>query len=612
MMKSFAFRLIILWLAAFLLASCQGQAASPDAPEAVATEVVAAEGDVVEVTRVIRQTIEVPAEPSSALSSPDESVILDLSFTDSYTGLDPQLIVEDRAIDIMENIYAGLTRYNLATDAIEPQLATSWSTSDDGRTWTFELRDDIFWVQTTEEGSTLLGAESILQPVRPVTAGDVVYAIQRACDPTLPTPDAFVLFIIEGCEQVHGMAEPEQSDLDAIGARAIDDRTLEISLTEPTAHFLTMTSTWLMRPVPPELVSEMEEEWHLPGNVWISGPFALGAETLMDSRTILVKNPVWPIPFSGNVDRVNILQVDEDTDAYQLWEDRDLDLSPVPAAEQTNILSRYQGRADLVTNQDVFYLAYNFESPAFSIPEVRQAFGAAIDRERLVREVHDGRGLPMRHLAPPGVIGAPPVDQVGTGYSPDLARRLMDGSIFGDCRLMPPITYLVSSSDIALQQAELLRQMWMEELGCSEEQIVIEQVQFGQLLADTQADAGARRPDLWDLGWASYYPDQDNWLGDVLHCEDSENRQLRPCSEVDQLIRRAGGNIPIEERWQLYRDAERAFFGENGIEPLAPLFVRGDYILRQGWLNYTPAHFGGEQYDTYRVDPAVKELERNR
>jgi hypothetical protein len=115
---------------------------------------------------------------------------------------------------------------------------------------------------------------------------------------------------------------------------------------------------------------------------------------------------------------------------------------------------------------------------------------------------------------------------VGVGYSPDLARQLMDGSIFGDCRLMPPVTYMVSSSDIALQQAELVRQMWMEELGCTEEQIMIEQVQFGVLLANTRPDAGFQRPDLWDLGWASYYPDQANWLGDVLHCEDSENRQL--------------------------------------------------------------------------------------
>ena len=143
-------------------------------------------------------------------------------------------------------------------------------------------------------------------------------------------------------------------------------------------------------------------------------------------------------------------------------------------------------------------------------------------------------------------------------------------------------------------------------------QIKIEQVQFGQLLANTRADSGASRPDMWDLGWASYYPDENNWLGDVLHCDDSDNRQRRPCSEVDDMIQEANHNLPVEERWQRYRDIENIFFGPEAIEPISPLYVRGEYLLRQGWLEYTPAHFGGEQYDTYLVDNNVKKLEQER
>jgi ABC-type oligopeptide transport system substrate-binding subunit len=154
--------------------------------------------------------------------------------------------------------------------------------------------------------------------------------------------------------------------------------------------------------------------------------------------------------------------------------------------------------------------------------------------------------------------------------------------------------------------------MWMQELGCLEEQIIIEQVQFGTLLANTRRDAGAARPDMWELGWASYYPDENNWLGDLLHCEESENRQDRPCSEADELIRQANQAISPEERAALYRQAEGMFFGEGGILPLVPLYARADYVLRQSWLAYTPALFGGEQYDTYLVDSVVKELERSR
>jgi ABC-type oligopeptide transport system substrate-binding subunit len=177
---------------------------------------------------------------------------------------------------------------------------------------------------------------------------------------------------------------------------------------------------------------------------------------------------------------------------------------------------------------------------------------------------------------------------------------------------MPPIRFLVSSADTSLHQAQLMRDMWMQELGCREDQIIIEQVQFGALLASTRRDAGAARPDMWELGWASYYPDENNWLGDLLHCQDSENRQDRPCSDADNLIRQANVTHSAEERAVLYRQVENLFFGEGGIMPLVPLYARADFVLRQSWLTYTPALFGGEQYDTYHVDPVIKELERSR
>ncbi|HZD11883.1 MAG TPA: hypothetical protein VE553_11150, partial [Candidatus Binatia bacterium] len=138
----------------------------------------------------------------------------------------------------------------------------------------------------------------------------------------------------------------------------------------------------------------------------------------------------------------------------------------------------------------------------------------------------------------------------------------------------------------------------------------IEQVQFGTMLSRTRAEAGAERPDLWDLGWTSYYPDAQNWLGDILHCTDGENRQNRPCSPSDDLIAQAATTMAPEERWPLYQRAEELFFEEDGIQPVTPLFVQAEYVLVHPWLTYEPAHFGGEQYDRYVIDPTTKRLER--
>jgi len=219
----------------------------------------------------------------------------------------------------------------------------------------------------------------------------------------------------------------------------------------------------------------------------------------------------------------------------------------------------------------------------------------------------------MRHLIPPGATASLPINEVGMGYSPDLARQQLAASGFGGCQLIPPFTFQVSASDLSLQQAELIRRMWIDELGCTEEQIQIEQVQFGTLLANTGSKAGVDRPDVWELAWASFYPDAHNWMGDLLHCEDSENRHNRPCSEEDNLIRQANSLLDETEREDIYRQLENSFFGDTGILPLVPLYIRLEPQLIQSWVTaYIPALFGGEQYDTYEIDMAIKDLERSR
>jgi len=564
------------------------------------------EGEEQVVTRLVQQTITVtPAAPE--IDAPEEPINLDISFVrEGPPDIDPQRTNDEDGIDLIENIFVGLTRYNHASNQIEPELAKEWEVSNNGRTWTFHLRDDIFWIQPEE---SVTNGKRAVKAVRQVVAGDLVFAIQRACRRDTRMPDAFILFLIEGCEQVNQQATATPADLANIGIQALNDQTLQISLTKPASHFLTITSMWFFRPMPPELFTEDVEDWMAPELFMTSGPFFPLGEGLQK----LQRNPLWPIEREdGNVDIVNIYYLDNDDNALSLWEAKTLDVIDVGTLDPSGFNSRTASHLTVIPEQALFYLAFNFNSGVFREPEVRRAFSAAIDREALVEEIYGINALAMRHLIPPGVIAAPPIDQVGVGYSPDYARQQMAASGFSSCRLMPDITFTVSSSDLSLLQAELIVGMWVEELGCTEEQFILEQVQFGTLLANTRQEAGAARPDVWELGWASYYPDAHNWSGDLLHCTESENRENRPCSEVDELIRQATLTTDLAERLALYRQIENLFFGDAGIMPIAPLYVRGKVLLVQGWLTYAPALFGGEQYDSYLIDLSQKELEQSR
>ncbi|MEZ4590024.1 MAG: peptide ABC transporter substrate-binding protein [Chloroflexota bacterium] len=579
------------------------------------TEVFNIAGEELVVTRILEPTPTPTAVPSPAADS-EEPVVLDLSFVrTSVPGIDPQVTNDPDGIDLIENLFVGLTRYNHVTNQVDPALAQSWEVSENGRVWTFSLRDDIFWVRSSQR---VVDGYVIAEPARPVVASDMVFAIQRTCARETNSPDAFILFLIEGCEQVHQLASATPADLENIGVRALNDTTLQVRLNRPAAHFLTITSLWFMRPLPRELFEESFVEEY--GSDWqtavqngapflTSGPFMPLDETFGK----LQRNTLWPIPFQGNTELVQINYIDTDDIALLLWQAKSLDVIDATSLNRSTLSNATLQQLRLVSQQTLFYLNFNFESAVFREANVRRAFGAAIDRQFLVEEVYGGRGLAMRHVLPPGVVGAPPIDQVGVGYSPDYARLQMAESGFRTCRLIPSdIRFMVSSSDLSLLQAELIIQMWIDELGCDESQFQVEQVPFGTLLANTRADAGAARPDIWELAWASYFPDGQNWMGDLLHCQESENREKRPCGDVDTLIREAATTLDMGKRLELYRQIENIMFGESGLMPLAPLYLPADLVLVQDWLTYQPALFGGEQYDSYTIEVARKELERSR
>lgn len=576
------------------------------------------------VTRVVEYEIPTPIVQEAS----EDAIVLDLSMVGGTPNtLDPQLVSTQNERDLSHNLFAGLTRFNQLTGQIEAHLARAWDVSPDGRVWTFKLRDDVYWIEPRLDGNLLnilptTPSGVIVEPVRPIYAEDLVYAIWRACDPRTLANEAVSLYIIRGCRDVHTLDTVSEIDYARIGVRAIDSQTIQFELERPAAYFLTITSLPVMRPVPIEVVIDPElglnEDWSLPAdNILISsGPFIYSPISIMGTRVVLEPNPFWPVSRGGNVEVVNLYQFDDSVEAYELWDDLGLDITPLPAARKSEIFESEALKLMQLSEPSIFYLAYNHESEVFRIPELRRAFSAAINREEIIEEVYNDYGMPARHLSPPGVYGAPPLDRVGVGYNPDYARQqLLLGGVTA-CRFLPEIRYMVNSSDAALFQAELVRDMWVDELGCPEEKIVIEQVQFGELLANTRSDGSENRPDIWDLGWSGFYPDAHNWFAEVLHCTESDQRLGRACAGVDDALLSA--SVAHEnERRRLYATIETDLFGEAGLFPVAPIYTGADYLLRQTWIDVVGNPIGNQQFhfynldfDSFLVDPELKRIEQ--
>lgn len=619
MFKKTGLLLIALLVIAVALVACQPETVVetvevPVEVTRVVTETVVEEGEQVEVTVVVTEVVEVPAEEEAAAMA--EPVTFYGYDTTDIPSLDPQIAEDTVSITYIENLFTHLTNYDLETTEIVPEAATDWTISEDGLTYTFTIRNDIPWVyhnpasgETTQANRPVFDEEGTQTGEEPafVTAEDFVAGIKRACDPNIGSYYSSVVApLIAGCEDVLNYEDPANIPaelVDAIGVSAPDPATLVINLNFPASYFLSMTPMWTLAATPDWVIAEYGEDWIEAGNIVTNGRYVLN-EWVHNVRTTLLRNPLMPedMQGAGNIERRIINVVPDTSTGYALWLNGEVETSGIPDEELAAHLEQFPEETVQIPDLAVFYFGFRMTKEPFDNVQVRRAFSAAFDRQTFVDEVRQGQGLPMKHFAPPGIFGAPPIDEVGVGFDPEYAAAQLAEAGYPNCEGFPTVTLLGYSGQSTLNWIEYAQANWAENLGCDPSVIQIEQLPFSELLDATAADTpDAESPHMWTLGWGPDYADENNWVGDVLWCE-SDNRSKRTCNEIDDLIVEAREEPDPERRIELYSQIEEAFFGPEGEFPFAPLFVRIAYVAEHSWLERIPALFGGEQIYNWTID----------
>ena len=562
-------------------------------------------------------TVEVPGgvEEVVVTATPEEGgpgpVTLRTYDTSDIPELDPQLATDTTSVDYIENLFVALTNYDLETSEIVPEAATAWTISDDGLTYTFTIRTDIPWVNHNPvTGETVQETDADGNPLF-LTANDFVYGIKRACDPAIGSYYSSIIAPqIAGCLDVLQYEDPEAVPaelVDAIGVSAPADDTLVIELAFPAGYFLSMTPMWPLIATPQWAIEEHGDNWVEAGNIVSNGRYVLN-EWVHGVRREIVRNPLMPADMagSGNIDVWVTNVVPDSSTGYALWLNNEVETSGIPAAELEAHLGQFPDETMQIADLAVFYIEFAHDKEPFDDAQVRRAFSAAFDRETFVNEVYQGQGLPMRHFAPPGIFGAPPIDEVGVGFDPEFAAEQLAAAGYPNCEGFPQVTLLGYSGQGPLNWIEFAQANWSENLGCSTDLIQVEQQSFADLLAATSANTPtADRFHMWTLGWGPDYADENNWVGDVLWCE-GDNRENRPCTDEDDLIVEARQETDPVRRIELYRQIEEGFFGPEGEMPFAPLYVRIAFVANHSWYERIPALFGGDQIYHASIDQAAQ------
>src|SRR5262245_29389910 len=179
------------------------------------------------------------AAPLASGETPKQGGAAVVTFNNDLTTLDPQVGYDWQNWSVIKSIFDGLMDYKPGTTELEPDLAESYSVSDDGLTYTFKLRDGIKF----HNG-------------RPVTPADVKYSLERAVDPKTQSPGGGYFSAIEGYDALAGGKANELS-----GVRIVDDKTVSFTLTRPDATFLHLMAINFAFIVPKEEVEKAGADW---------------------------------------------------------------------------------------------------------------------------------------------------------------------------------------------------------------------------------------------------------------------------------------------------------------------------------------------------------------
>lgn len=286
---------------------------------------------------------------------------------------------------IFTDLFMGLTT-DTADGKAQPGMAKSWTTSPDGLTWTFFLRDDVKWSDGV-----------------PVTAADFEFSLRRILNPETAAEYASLLYFIKNAESVNrGEAPVEQ-----LGVRAINPTTLEIRLETPAPFILEVAKHQTMLPVPKHVVEKLGAAWSRPGTHVSNGPYMLKSWRLGD-RVNVVKNPHYPGVDQLCIDQVNYYVTLDPASGERRIRSGELDhLTDGTVASNRLARMREPGQIpDYVhvhTYLGVSYLAFNTRLAKFQDPRVRRALAMAIDREFITKKLLRGGQEPAYTFVPAGV-----------------------------------------------------------------------------------------------------------------------------------------------------------------------------------------------------------------
>ena len=472
-------------------------------------------------------------------------------------SLHPALATDTTSGVILTNTFEGLTTLDADARPVAA-AAESWEVSEDLKTYTFKLRD-AKW----SNGD-------------PVVAGDFEYAWKWALNPDNLSEYASILYSIKGAAAYNN----GEGSADDVGVKAEDDKTLVVTLENPTPYFLELTAFKTYAPLNQKVV-EGNDEWYTDAgeNFVTNGPFTLG-EWRHNDTIVLKKNPEYWDADKVALDTVNIGMVESEATAVTMFKGGEIDYLGAPF--QSVALDAIDGfKADKSLNindqASVYWYKLNTKDKITGNANIRKALALAVDRQALIDNVTKGEQKPALGMVPTAVHGF----EEDRGYYKDndiegakaaLEAGMKELGITNPADVKINLSYNTSEAHAAI--AQFVQENWTKNLGItvgldnSEWQVYLEKL--------NQLDYQVGR-----MGWVGDYNDAYTFLEMYDTAANGNNDTGWENAEYKKLLDQSNTEADPAKRLELLKQAESIAVSEFPVVPIyyyTNLSVVQDYV----------------------------------
>lgn len=485
------------------------------------------------------------------MSSTALAVTLNLGNGSEPGSIDPHKASGDWENRIVGELFEGLVAEDINAEPI-PGQAESWTISDDGLVYTFKLRADAKW----SDG-------------QPVTAQNFVDAFQRLFDPKTAADYAYLQYPIKNSAKI---GSGEITDFNELGVKAIDDKTLEITLESPTPYFIGALTHYTAFPVRKDIIEKFGDQWTQPENIVANGPYKL-VEWVPGSYLKGVKSDTYYGKDSLKIDEIRWDNTEDLSAALNRYRNGELDiLTDFPADQYKFLQDNYPGQAQVEPFLGIYYYVMNQEKAPLDNVNIRKALSISVLRDVIGPDVLGTGELPAYGWVPPGTG-----NYEGEQYMPAWATQPYDQRVEEAKKLMSEAGY-TTENPLKLQLryntnenhqriAVAISDMW--------KQIGVDVELFN---AETAVHYDALRAGDFNVGragWLLDYNDPSNTL-DLLKTGTAQNEGINwgnnygrySNPKFDELLTQAASELDLTKRAALMHEAEKIAMDEFAAIPI--------------------------------------------